>query len=241
MTGSRVDLSETSDFFIALKLDSAWRERLVARLRFGLRNYVRSSAAYQIDFPEALLAPFVDLAVDRTANVLLPLTTRDKRPLLNLSVSGPAGGPAAVTARPSIAAIETHYLVSLARESKARKLLMPLVEDRLWEAICLFSPSFFERVFLSRRNKNFNLALAEYLTSGLGFEVSEVRVRRLRERTSGAAGKLVAALGEPPCALSSSEEMLLAIPEMSPLPSDIGEIEAIVDRYDRAVHAMSRF
>ncbi|HEX3041596.1 MAG TPA: hypothetical protein VHP56_05850 [Solirubrobacterales bacterium] len=240
MTSNRADLSETSDFFIALKQDSEWRERFVARLRFGLRNYVRSSAAYQVDFPKGLLAPFVDLEVASTANVLLPLTTREKRPLLNLSVSGPAGGPAAVTARPSIAALETHYLVSLARESKARKLLMPLVDDRLWEAVCLFSPSFFERVFLSRRKKNFNLALAEYLTSGLGFQVSEERVRRLRERTSGAASKLVAALEEPPCALSSSEEMLLAIPEMSPLPASINEIEAIVDRYDKAVHAIYR-
>lgn len=112
-----VDLSETSDFFVALKQDAVWRERLVSRVRFGLRNYVRSSAAYQVNFPQALLAPFVDLQAAETAKVLLPLTTKEKRPLLNLHVTGPSGAPATVTERPSIAAIETHYLIRLARET----------------------------------------------------------------------------------------------------------------------------
>lgn len=118
---------------------------------------------------------------------------------------------------------------------------MPLVDDRLWEAICLFSPSFFERVFFSKpHKKSIELALTEYLSSGLGFEVPEDRVRRWRAKTSGAARRLVEALGEPPENLSSSEEMLLAVPDMSPLPASVDEIEEIVNRYDRAVHAVYR-
>jgi hypothetical protein len=230
----RVDLSETSEFFLALKQNNAWRERLVTELRFGLRNHLRSVNSYQINFPPELLR---DFGVDRsrTANLLLPLTTREKRPLLNLSVGGPGGAPATVTSRPSIAALQTEYLVLLAEQSPAQRRLCPLIDERLWEAICAFSLSFFETTFFSRRKDDLEGAIASYLSSGLHFDVASPHVRGWRERSESAREALKALAPEPSLRFSSSEEMLLAIPDMSPSPKSIGEIDRIVDRYVRGV------
>jgi hypothetical protein len=231
----REDLSETADFFLALKGDPEWRERLVVDLTFGRRNYVRMSSAYQVNFPSSLLEPFADRRRTRTANMLLPLTTRDKRPLLNLSTSGPSGSPATVTSRSSIAGLETLYLTALVEESPARHVLSPLIDEDLWEAICLFSPALFQGFFLKRRKDEFVPALADYLSSGLRFEVSQDRVRGWREKTKEAGDRLTEWLGEPPEPFSSSEEVLLALPDMDRLPSSIAEVDAVVDRYVDAV------
>jgi hypothetical protein len=234
-TPERVDLSETAAFFLALKRDQEWRDRLVADLQFGRRNYVRLSSAYQINFPPGLLEPFVDLRRTRRANLLLPLTTREKRPLLNFSVSGPAGGPATVTSRPSIAGLQKLNLTALVDEGSAWRELAPLIDEDLWESICLFSPTLFEDVFLKRRKEKLVPALVDYLSSGLHFQVSEDDVLRWRTRTKEAAGRLVEWLGEPPDPFSSSEEVLLAIPEMERLPASIPEVDEVVDRYVEAV------
>jgi hypothetical protein len=235
-----VDLSETAAFFLALKRDQEWRDRLVADLQFGRRNYVRLSSAYQINFPPGLLEPFVDLRRTRRANLLLPLTTREKRPLLNFSVSGPAGGPATVTSRPSIAGLQKLNLTALVDEGSAWRELTPLIDEDLWESICLFSPTLFKDVFLKKGKDKFVPALADYLSSGLPFRVSEDDVLRWRRRTKEAADRLVAWLGEPPDPLSSSEEVLFALPEMESPPASISAVDEVVDRYVEAVLAAHR-
>jgi hypothetical protein len=237
----RVDLSEDARFFLDLKREpQAWRERVVSELRFGNRSHIYCVSGYQVDFPPALLKGFLKRRDARIANVLLPLTTREKRPLLNLGVTGPGGSPATVTARASIAALQTHYLVSLAAESSARSALSSLVEERLWEAICMFSPSFFASTYLDRTDGAMVLALSQFLSSGLGFEIDEAAVRGWRAKTMAAGQILASRLLEPPSRLSSSEEMLLAIPNMSPLPTSIREIDQIVDRFHLAVATAHR-
>jgi hypothetical protein len=237
----RIDLSETNDFFIALKQEPAWRERLVAELRFGLRNHIRSINSYQVNFPPELLEKF-KTGDARTANVLLPLTTREKRPLLNLGVMGPSGAPATVLARRSIAALQTQYLVALAEESPARHVLLPSVDDRLLEAICGFSPSFFERMFFNRSGERFLPAITSYLNSGLRFNVTEDDVRRWPEATAEAGRALaehLPALPKPHDSsekvFSSSEEALLAIPDLSPPAASISEVDEVVARFASAV------
>lgn len=228
----RVDLSETTDFFLALKSDpSSWRERLVAELGLGLRNHVRSTSAFQIEFPPELLRGFVNLKRTRSANVLLPLTMREKRPLLNLGVTGPGGIPATVLARPSIAALQAFYLLSVVDRSSTRMRLLPFVDERLWEAICAFSPSFFVSNFFDPAEGDLDAAVAAYLSSGLGLQVDVDRVLGWRNRTEQARQALSRRLNEPPDDLSSAEQVLLALPGMSPLPRGLDEIDGIVDSY----------
>lgn len=237
----RVDLSEDARFFLDLKRDpQAWRERVVSELRFGNRSHLHCVSGYQLDFPPALLNRYLRRRDARIANVLLPLTTREKRPLLNLGVTGPGGAPATVTARASIAALQTHYLISLVEESSARSVLVPLVEERLWEAICMFSPGFFASTYLDRTDGAMVRAQSQFLSSGLGFEIDEAAVRGWRAKTMAAGQILASRLREPASRLSSSEEMLLAIPNMSPLPTSTGEIDQIVGRFHLAVATAHR-
>jgi hypothetical protein len=242
----RIDLSETNDFFLALKQETDWRERLVAELRFGLRNHIRSINSYQVNFPPELLEKFKTRDA-RTANVLLPLTTREKRPLLNLGVTGPGGAPATVLSRRSIAALQTQYLVALAEVGSAQNALLPYIDDRLLEAICGFSPSFFGRTFFYRADKRFMPAILSYLNSGLKFRVTEADVSRWREATVEAGRVLVGHLPEVPKPVdsseevfSSSEEALLAIPDLSPAAASVSEIDEVVATYAAAVEAAER-
>lgn len=235
----RIDLSETSAFFLALKQNERWRERLVTELRFGLRNHLRSINSYQINFPPDLLDEF-GIARWQSANLLIPLTTREKRPLLNLSIAGPAGAPATVPARPSIAALQAEYLVTLADQSPAQPGLASLVDERLWEAICVFSPSFFETTFFSGKGNGLESAIAAYLSSGLRLDLTVEDVRRWREAAKRATAVLHSLAPKASFRFSSSEEVLLAIPDMSPAPTTSSEIEETVLRFSSAVETAAR-
>lgn len=173
----------------------------------------------------------MNLKRTRSANVLLPLTMREKRPLLNLGVTGPGGIPATVLARPSIAALQAFYLLSVVDRSSTRMRLLPFVDERLWEAICAFSPSFFVSNFFDPAEGDLDAAVAAYLSSGLGLQVDVDRVLGWRNRTEQARQALSRRLNEPPDDLSSAEQVLLALPGMSPLPRGLDEIDGIVDSY----------
>ena len=232
----RVDLSEDSGFFLQL-LDNtlAWRERLVEELKFGSRNHVRSVCSYQIDFPPAMLESLVDLKYARKASVLLPLTTRAKRPLLNFALSGPAGSSATLTSRASIAALQAQYLTLLAETSAASEVLTRAVEPQLLEAICDFSPGFFNGAFFKDGAKDLPSALAAYLSSGLEFQVSAADILSWRTMTVEAGEILAKSLGEPPERLSSSEEMLLALPRMSSPPRSASKVQTVVEGFHEAM------
>ena len=171
-SSERVDLSETPEFFLRLLDDThAWRERLVEELTLGSAAHVRATSSYHVEFPRALLDPHADPDKYRSANVLLPLTTRDKGPLLNLDLVGPAGSPVALTPRASIAALETIYLERLAESSPAAHSLRGIA-DGLLEAVCLFTPARFQDHFLQQAGGDRSAALRRYLEDGLGFSVA---------------------------------------------------------------------
>jgi hypothetical protein len=234
----RIDLSEDSRFFLEL-LDSThvWRERLVRELRFGNRNHVRAISSYQIDFPPALLEKHGQASEARTANILIPLTTRPKGPLLNFSLSGPGGSPATLTSRASIAALQAEYLGALAESSAVSGILCSRIDSQLFESICVFTPGFFNDSFFRDGNGDIAVALAEYLTSGLDLPVGVEDVRRWRRKTAQAGAILAERLREPPDPLSSSEEVLLALPHNPRLPASIDEIGSLVDGYHEAILA----
>lgn len=234
----RIDLSEDSRFFLEL-LDSThvWRERLVRELRFGNRNHVRAISSYQIDFPPALLERHGQAGEARSANVLIPLTTRPKGPLLNFSLSGPGGSPATLTSRASIAALQAEYLGALAESSTVAKTLSSRINSQLFESICVFTPRFFNDSFFRDGDGDIAVALAEYLTSGLDLPVEVEDVHDWRQKTAEAGAILAQRLREPPDPVSSSEELLLALPHNPQLPTSTAEIDSLVNGYHEAVLA----
>jgi hypothetical protein len=234
---SRVDLSEDDAFFLRLVGDTwAWRERLVEELVFADATRVRVQSALQVNFPPDLLEEFVDSDMTQSANVLAPITTRPKRPLFNFGLTGPAGAPATLTSRASTSALQANYLTALAEEGMAAGDTTAIGGD-LFEAIGLFTPALFRDYFFDRARKDFDLALSDYLTDGLGFTVPKIQVSSWRQLTGPAAAHLVAALQEPADDYSSSEEVLLAVPLMGTPPKSLGEITQIVDRYVGGVSA----
>jgi hypothetical protein len=229
---SRVDLSEQSGFFLDL-LDQTrlWRERLVQEIQFASWTHVRLVSSYQIDFPPDLLSRYVNLRRTDKANVLLPLTTREKAPLLNFALSGPGGIPAALTSRASTAALQAQYLELLAQTSSAASTLRSHIAGSLYEAIGAFTPGLFRDTFLKNAGGDHEEALQTYLQSGLGTPVASADLRRWQVDTAEAAAVLANRLNEPPSPFSCSEELLLALPKIDPLPQSIGEVDAIVRGY----------
>jgi hypothetical protein len=238
---ARVDLSEDSAFLLELLDDThRWRERLVSELRFGDRNHVRSVSSYQIDFPPALLERAKIPKTARRANVLLPLTTRQKRPLLNFSLSGPGRSPATLTSRLSIAGLQAEFLKLLAETSEARDELAMRVDAQLYESICVFSPGFFQTWFYKKSEDDVAKALSLYLSGSLEWNVSVDDVRRWREKTTEISAILVKYLGEPPDPVSSSEELLLALSKNDPAPQSVKEIDVLVDGFHAGVVAADK-
>lgn len=231
----RVDLSESSDFLLAL-IDSPlqWRERMVQEFAFEAGAHVHVATAYQVDFPPALIAEFANPAIHQRANVLLPLATRPKGLLLHLDVTGPGGAPAHVLPRSSIAALEAEYLSRLIATSPVRDGVRQGFPDSLLEAICVFTPGYYESLVAGR---SIEQALLRYLAEGLPASVrlTENRIRNWRAATAHARDLLAWYGGWLPPAVSSAEELLLAIPRMEPRPTSAEEIEDILTRYNDAV------
>lgn len=234
----RVDLSEDSGFFLELLFSKQlWRERLVGELRFGEGDHVHFKSSYQIGFPPELLRASKVPSGARYANILLPLTTREKRPLLNFGLAGPGGCPATLTSRASIANLQAQYLQLLAEDSSAFDQLRR-IDPQLYESISVFSPGVFERWFWDRGDSE--ASLARYLSNGLGWPVSLSDVRRWRDKTTEVASILVAHLHEPPDPLSSSEEVLLALPVHNPLPGSREEVDRLIANFHGGVAAADR-
>ncbi len=242
----RRDLSEWSAFFLVLLHNKlAWRERLVQDLQFGNSTHLRRTSGYQIDLPPDLVAPFVDIERTEKVNVLLPLTTRRKSPLLNFGLVGPNGAPSALTSRASTAALQANYLDLLAGTAEARRAIQRSIAGELYEAISFFTPGRYERGFLSDSGGDHGYALLGYLRSGLGgsvapAEISYRDVMRWRLSSARAAAMLLDSFEEPSDPLSSSEEVLLAIPHVDPLPRCREDIDDLVEGYRRGVEAAYR-
>lgn len=225
----RADLSENSGFLMEL-LDQTtlWRERLVQEIQLSSWTHLRLISSYQVEFPPELLSRYVNPKRTTKANVLLPLTTRTKAPLLNFSLTGPAGTPVALTSRASTAALQAEYLGLLAVTSRAADRLAYGIEASVYEAIGAFTPGLYRDTFLKRAAGDHDEALTAYLLKGLGFPVRGEDVARWRRRTKQAGQILNGHLDEAADPFSCSEELLLAIPRMDPLPQSVADIDVVV-------------
>lgn len=239
----RADLSEDSRLLLKLLDDThAWRERLVEELVFGAASHVRATSSYQVDIPPDLIGEYVDLTTTRAANVLLPLTTKPKQPLLAFELVGAGGQPAHLVTRKNTAALQARYLTTLVETSAAPAGALAGLSEALLEAICVFTPDLF-RLYRSGlrwyRSDRFERALRSYLTDGLPGHVAVTLddVFRWRDLTTAAGEVLARRLEEPPEELSSSEEVLLALPRMDPAPASVAGIDALVAAYADAVRA----
>lgn len=230
---SIMDLTTTSDFTFTLLDDTwAWRQRLVEEFTIGSTWHAVVSSAYQVELPQMLVPSTVDASVE-AFRVLLPITTRPKRPLLGFGVQTSTGVGAHLLLRLSIAAIQAEYLGRLRDAIPPGDGLHEGIPDALCEAISVFTPSVYKE-FDPDGNWTSGSAAA-YLSAGLGFSVTSDEIKPLCDRQRRAGDLLTSALNEPADPFSSSERVLLAVPRMDPLPRSLADVQDLVDRYVDAI------
>ncbi len=237
-----MDLTGETAFTLALLRDTrAWRQRLVEELSLSSRHHVRIVSSYQIDLPPNLLSEF-DLAGRRrspdSAQVIVPLGTRVKRPLLAFDVQGPNGSSAALHPRAAIARVQAEYVIELMATSPGdRNQITAGLPFELVEAICRFTPGNYLRV--APRRTSVHERHARYLERELGFTVTPGDVEILSILTRDVPKSLCAALQEQPSPVSSSEVVVLALPLLNPKPQSLDEVKSLLIRYADAVAALT--
>jgi hypothetical protein len=230
---STKDLSTNLDFTFTLLRSTGWKLRLVERIELASSTKARASSHYQVEFPPELIGEFAVGDFER-ANVILPVTTRPKRPLLRFRLQGPQGAPVSLLPRASIAEIEAEHLRILRDDAALTKEIVDGLPLMLLEAVCLFTPGVYDAV---RGGDGYLSPLRNYLSHQLPFRVTLTDVLSWRRDADAAGQVLVSALGEPPDPRSSSECVLLALPAMRPPPASPEKIAELVSSYRMAIEA----
>jgi hypothetical protein len=231
-----LDLSESTDFTLRLMEEPwDWRQRLVERVSLGGGDHMRVSSSYQIDFPPGLIEAFALRSGD-SVNVIVPLTTREKRPLLRFDVSAVNASSPILLLRQSIAAIQAEHMRRLAETSPGGPPVAVGLDANLLEAISVFTPGLYESL-LKEHNGNRRAALQHYLQSGVGIRASDNAIDRWLSAADEAAVMLRGVDAAPANPLSSSECIVLAVAHLAPYPQTSAQVGEIVGRYCRAVSA----
>jgi hypothetical protein len=234
VSGARVDLSETLSLTLELiETPWAWRQRLVETLELESGTEVRATSAYQIDFPPEMLEE-LGVRDAEWANVILPVTTRAKRPLLHFNIGTSHGRPAHLLTRRSNAGIEAQFVRALIENGPTPNKDLAALTDELLEAMFIVTPQPYEQLLEQRGGVK---GLRQYLQREAGLAVSPTDVARWLKMLEPAAAALVNALEEPSSDLSSTENVLLALPELPWRPLTRADVEALVAGYVGAIAA----
>lgn len=223
----------------SLLREREWRERVVEEFVFGAGEHVRVSATFQCGLSASVMSDHLAAGESVVRGVPLPITTREKRPLLNFDLRGPEGRDCFLLPRDQIGALQTGYLQDRLADAGLEDVNDVRTTDLL-EGICTFTPAVFQFV-RAEADGDQDRALVAYLNDGLGLDgIKPADVRRWRQRTGPARRALIEALQEPASAASSAEEVLLALPHMLRPPKDAGEVDELVESYCGIVQALVR-
>jgi hypothetical protein len=237
------DLSDDLDLTLNLLVDSrAWKHRLVEQIQLSSAVHYVVRRSFQVELPVEALRHRVPYDED-TVRVMLPLTTLPKSPLLNFDLVGPEGRSAPLELRRSGAAVQAQFLAALASGAGLSDVVIDrCFPESLLEAVCAFTPGPYASVLEACGNDH-GRALSEYLCDGLGFEVDGAALDSAIKRARWAGARLGAALEEPEDLLSSSENVLLALPLMDDgAPSSSQEVHGLVSAFHDGVavaHALA--
>jgi len=119
----RANLIADRDLLLLLLDTRNWRERVVEEFVFGLGEHVRVTSTYQFGIAEESIAAAYRRSfwsrrlpgrqVPDRVRLLLPVATRDKRPLLNFTLTGPEQSDALLVPRDLSAQLQAAYLREL--------------------------------------------------------------------------------------------------------------------------------
>ena len=244
-----IDLANEHDLTFALLDDTkVWRERAIYEIVLRDSDHVDVSTSYQLRLPVDLIRRYEpSVKPGDRVRLLLPFTIRPKQLLLNVSFSGVKDESCALLPRANDSDLQAEYLVHLDNEVLSEQPLL----DNLWRGISAYtvrpwrnhrndtkprpwrrlSPGF-EDVWRVR-------ALAAYLNADLELDIDPSHVERWLRLLDGARRRLVTALGEGEDSESSAECILLAIPFMPERPSELQDIEELLERFCNAIEMIN--
>lgn len=240
--GEVVDLTNDTAFTLALLEDTwAWRQRLVEVLELRSTEHVLLTSTYQLELLPDLVAPFLDGRTPARAGVcrakvLLPITTREKGPLLAFAARGPTGSAAHLHLRSQIASVQAEYVQQVVTSSPGRDQLEICLTPDLALAISAASTGGareYDRIMGDGARRR-------YLADALDLAISPADLERWRSRTAHVGTVLATALPDEPDPYSTSEDILLALPYLRRPPGSVDEIDALVERYAVGVEEAHR-
>lgn len=232
--GHTEDLTHQPGVTYALLDDTwRWRRRLVETFEFRSTHHVRVRSSYQLELDAELVRPYA-ASTTATIRLLLPVTTRPKRPLVGFDIEA-QGTSAYLPLRRTLAGLQSGYLAHLLLASPVRDDILDRLPPALLHAICAFTPGVYDEYRRGFARLSRHLHLARYLRSGLAVAVSRRQVAAWERRLEPASKALVRSLNEPPDSRSSSEHVLLALPLLDTAPSSVTEIDRIVRGFAEAV------
>jgi hypothetical protein len=237
------DVTENAAFFRILLSDTLlWRQRLVERFTFGSAEHVRVSSSYQCEFPPDLLRPFLRGREYREpieeVRALVPVTSRPKQAMLGFDCFAPDDQFAPVSRRTDAAALQAGYIRELVATSPVVEDVDRLLSEEILEAIAAFTPGRYRRIW-EEEERCRERALPAYLEQGLKMRICQATLNASLQECDSAAEVLTSVLDEPRDPMSSSECLLLAIPNMRNGPKTDETILALVRRYARAIRLAS--
>lgn len=234
--GGRVDLTDSVDPTLALLANThLWRQRLVETFTYRDSVHVRVTSSYQVELTPDFVAEFAPGAT--TVNVLVPITTRPKQPLLGFDVEVGSGDNGFVLPRSAGAEVELRHLSRLISSSPANAAALAGLSEPILRAICLFTQGTW--LHFADAEPDEVTAITKYLADGLALEIGREHVQQWSAELAPLREILAGALSEPPAAISASENLLLALPAMSPAPHAIEDVHAIIQAYAASVHALA--
>lgn len=238
-----VDLRRQDLLFPMLLDPWSWRERCVERLTLGHAHHVEVSNRYQVHIQEEQLpieTPAMELSPVR---VLLPLSTRPKKPLLNFALHGPGGRDVNLLTRREVAKLQRGLIAYMLERSPLRDEMADCWPPELLEAMFAFTPD----VFLHReaqvgwlehllRNPA-ESAYRDYLSTDGGIELSQSQLTQCLALQDQVANQLSEVLGEERDPHSSTEQPLLALPNLEAHgpPLTGSEVVELLERYAQGV------
>jgi hypothetical protein len=219
----------------------AGRERVVEEFVFGSGVHARVISSYQCLLSGDLFRPHFDGSCCDSAALVLPLTTRPKAVLLDLDLKGPNGADALLVRRAETAECQTEQLLRLLEASPSSETMRPGLTRDLLAAICVFTPGRLREI-ADNYSYSWPLAIAQYLSDGLGLAStpSSHQVGQWLDELREPAAALAGALREPPDRTSSSENVLLALPDMVNAPPDVPAISALVTAFCASIAAAAQ-
>lgn len=216
----------------SLLSDSSWRARTVRRADIDRARVYHESLSLQSSPIIEYIESYSAVGIAEEVDIVIPVDTLPKRPLVNFAISGPLGQTFMLKRR-IIAEYETDFIAAVAGDAG---VALDALAVRYCIAICEFTPPLWTQVWEEFGPNERPGAMLEYLRRNLPFAVDTDEFYSWLRRSEQVGAKLKSYLGEPTDNCSSADNPLLALP----LALDLGA-DASSAHVDDALKSLESF